>query len=121
MTVDNRTAGEYVMHYRDIGSSGIKVSEVCLGTWTIGAEGWTGVRDDELIETINTALDIGMNYLDTAHAYGLGHAETVIGEALKGGRDEVVICIKAGTRWDEQGVRHPDCSYDFIYKPSRMH
>jgi aryl-alcohol dehydrogenase-like predicted oxidoreductase len=114
MTVDNRKKGECEMHYRNLGSSGIKVSEVCLGTWTIGAEGWTGVKDDESIETVNTALDVGMNFIDTAHAYGLGHAETVIGEALKGRRDEAVICTKAGTRWDEQGVRYPDCSYDFI-------
>jgi len=90
------------------------VSEACLGTWTIGAEGWVGVDDNESIRMLNTALDVGMNYIDTAHAYGLGHSETVIGEALKGRRDEAVICTKVGTRWDENNVRYPDCSYDFI-------
>lgn len=102
------------MDYRELGSSGIQVSEVCLGTWTIGAESWVGVNDEESIETIRTAIDLGMNFIDTAHAYGLGHAERIIGEALKGRREQAVICTKVATRWDEEGTRYPDCSYDFI-------
>ena len=102
------------MDCRELGSSGIKVSEVCLGTWTIGAESWVGVNDEESIETIRTAIDLGMNFIDTAHAYGLGHAERIIGEALKGRREQAVICTKVATRWDEEGNRYPDCSYDFI-------
>jgi aryl-alcohol dehydrogenase-like predicted oxidoreductase len=76
----------------------VAVGEVGLGTWAIGAESWVVVNDEESIEAIRAAMDLGMNFVDTAHAYGLGHAETIIGEALKGRRDEAVICTKVATR-----------------------
>lgn len=103
------------MEYHELGSSGIKVSEVCLGTWTIGGKQWIGVDDEKSIETIHTALDSGINFIDTAHAYGHGHAEKIIGEALKGRRKEAVICTKVAYRWDANGS-YLDCSYDFIMR-----
>lgn len=82
-----------------------------LGTHTFSGEGWGKTNDELSIRTIKAALDAGVNLIDTAHSYGLGHAEELIGEALKGRREEVVICTKVGSRWDDNGKRWTDCSY----------
>ncbi|QYK43573.1 MAG: aldo/keto reductase [Paracoccaceae bacterium] len=84
---------------RDIGRTGIAASAVGLGTWAIGGWMWGGT-DDSLAETaIRTALDEGVTLIDTAPAYGLGHAETVVGRAIRGRRDEVVLATKCGLVW----------------------
>jgi len=104
------------MEYQELGSSGIKVSEVCLGTWTMGKGGWVGVEDEESIKTIHTALDQGINFIDTAQAYGFGHSEELIGKALKGRREEAIVCSKAAHSWDKEGNWILDCSYDFMMR-----
>ena len=94
---------------RKLGHSNIEVSALGLGCYAIGGEfrvengqpwGWTGVDDDESIRAIHTAIDLGVNFLDTAQAYGAGHSETVIGRAIKGRRDRVVLATKFGKRID---------------------
>jgi len=64
---------------------------------------WGGPDDDAAIATINRALDTGISVIDTAPAYGQGHSEEVVGRALKGRRDHVVISTKVGLEWDERG------------------
>jgi aryl-alcohol dehydrogenase-like predicted oxidoreductase len=74
-----------------------------LGTWAIGGGGWDygwGPQDDaESIAAIRRALDLGINWIDTAAVYGLGHAEEIVGRAIAGRRDEVIIATKCGLIW----------------------
>ncbi|TVR66136.1 MAG: aldo/keto reductase [Spirochaetaceae bacterium] len=88
------------MEYREIGSTGIKTSPVCLGTWAIGGGPWWGASDDkESIRAIQAALDEGINFIDTAPAYGFGRSEEIVGSAIAGRRDSVVIATKCGLWW----------------------
>jgi aryl-alcohol dehydrogenase-like predicted oxidoreductase len=102
------------MKYHRLESCGFSVSDVSLGTHTFSGECWGTVNDAVSRATIEAAVDAGVNLFDTAHAYGLGHAEDVLGDALKGVRDDVVICTKIGSRWDANGKRWTDCSYPSI-------
>ena len=89
--------------------SGISVSAVGAGCWAIGGPwqfdgrpaGWGRVDDDESTHAIHKALDLGITLFDTADVYGCGHSERVLGRALAGHRDEVVISTKFGLRFDE--------------------
>jgi aryl-alcohol dehydrogenase-like predicted oxidoreductase len=93
------------METTELGASGINVSRICLGTWAIGGWMWGGSDDEESIRTIRTALDKGVNFIDTAPVYGFGHSELVVGRALNGfvQRDKVVIATKAGLEWTDDG------------------
>jgi aryl-alcohol dehydrogenase-like predicted oxidoreductase len=102
------------MEYCEIRTSGLQISEVSLGTHALSGDGWGQTDDEASIRTVRAALDTGINLLDTAHAYGLGHCEEIIGEALKGRREEAILCTKVGNRWDAEGNRWPDLSYDSI-------
>ncbi len=88
------------MQLRQLGTSDLEVTPIILGTWAIGGWWWGGSDDDRAIEAINAALDAGINCIDTAPMYGFGHSEKVVGEAIRGRRDEVVIATKCGLRWD---------------------
>jgi len=102
------------MEYRPLGTSGVMVSAVSIGTWAIGGLDWGPVDDDESIAAIRAAIDVGMTFIDTADIYGMGHAEEIVGRAVEGRRHEVVIATKVANRWNEQGERWVDCSYDTI-------
>jgi aryl-alcohol dehydrogenase-like predicted oxidoreductase len=94
---------------RLLGRSGIEVSAVGMGCWAIGgpflmdgrADGWGAVDDAESIRAIHRAIDLGVTFFDTADVYGIGHSETVLGQALRGRRDKVVIATKFGFTYDE--------------------
>ena len=58
------------MHYRPLGTSGLMVSEVSIGTWAIGGENWGEINDEESIAAIRKAIDVGINFIDTADIYG---------------------------------------------------
>ncbi len=77
-----------------LGSSGIEVTRLCLGCWAMGGAGWSDVDDERSIETIRRALDLGVNFLDTAEGYGGGHSEEIVGQAVAGRRQDVVIATK---------------------------
>jgi len=68
---------EGCMHYRQLGSTGLEISEVGFGTWSIGKSAWLGAEDDESVRTLHKAIDLGLNFMDTALAYGEGHSEQV--------------------------------------------
>lgn len=91
------------MQYRNLGASGIEASIVGLGTWvTGGGEVWGADPDDqESIRAIHAALDAGVNLIDTAPGYGWGRSESVVGRAIQGRRDSVVIATKCGLIWDD--------------------
>ena len=79
------------MEYRKLGGTGVRVSPLCLGAMNFGG---LATPDDEAVATIQAALDAGINFVDTANAYGRGGSETVVGKALAGRRDEVVLATK---------------------------
>ena len=91
------------MQKRRLGAD-IEVSPLGFGCWAIGgpfrmfgmADGWGEVDDRESVRAIRRSMDLGVNFFDTADAYGTGHSEEVLGEALKGMRDRVVIATKGG-------------------------
>jgi aryl-alcohol dehydrogenase-like predicted oxidoreductase len=99
------------MFQRDLGTrTGVQVSALGLGCWAIGGPfttngrpaGWGEVDDEESIRAIRRALELGVTLFDTADAYGCGHSERVLGRALAGRRDDVVIVTKVGNLFDEQ-------------------
>jgi len=101
------------MFTRTIGRSNITVSALGLGCWAIGGPFWRGenpvgwgqVDDAESLRAIQRALDLGITFFDTADVYGCGHSERLLGQALAGKRDKVVIASKFGNIFDEQ-TRH---------------
>ncbi|UCG24352.1 MAG: aldo/keto reductase [Chloroflexota bacterium] len=96
---------------RRLGHSNLEVSSVGLGCYAIGGHfrvengtpwGWTDVDDEQSVRAIHTAMDMGINFLDTAQAYGCGHSEAVIGRAIAGRRDKVILATKFGKLIDER-------------------
>ena len=84
---------------RRIGGSGISASAVGLGTWAIGGWMWGGTDDRQSIAAIQASIDAGISLIDTAPAYGMGLAETIVGKAIAGRRDKVVLVTKCGLVW----------------------
>jgi myo-inositol catabolism protein IolS len=82
----------------ELGTTGMQVTPICLGCWQMGISEWSNVEDESSIGTIHQALDLGINFLDTAEVYGRGHSEEVVGKALKGRRDDVIVATKVGHR-----------------------
>jgi aryl-alcohol dehydrogenase-like predicted oxidoreductase len=80
------------MNYRNLGSTGVKVSSLCLGAMMFG--GWGNTDHDDCLSIINTALDAGINFIDTADVYGAGESEEIVGKALAGRRDNIVLATK---------------------------
>jgi len=85
------------MEYRELGQSGVKISEIILGCWVMGGDYWGGAQDQESIEAVREALDNGIDTFDTAELYGDGRSEEVLGRALEGKRDKVVLSTKVFT------------------------
>src|SRR5215217_1787864 len=81
------------MEHRQLGRTGVSVSKLCLGAMMFGA--WGNPDHDDSIRIIHTALDAGINFVDTADVYGQGESEEIVGKALTGGRrDDVVLATK---------------------------
>lgn len=99
---------------REIGASGIKASAVGLGTWAIGGWMWGGTEESESIAAIQASIDAGITLIDTAPAYGQGLAEELVGRAIKGRRDKVVLATKCGLVWHTTKGHH---FFDYDGKP----
>ena len=99
------------MKYRQLGNSDLQVSSVIFGAWAVGGWFWGPQDDEESIRTIHAALDAGITCIDTAPMYGMGHSEEVVGKAIKGRRDEVIVATKCGLRWDtpNEGTEYFTC------------
>src|SRR3954467_10448675 len=85
--------------YRSLGRTGVQVSKLCLGTMMFGD--WGNTDHDDSIRIIHRALDAGVNFVDTADAYSADESEEIVGKALKGRRDDVVLATKLGVPMDE--------------------
>jgi aryl-alcohol dehydrogenase-like predicted oxidoreductase len=95
------------MEYVTLGRTGMRVSGLAFGTWQLGGD-WGPVDEREAIAAIRRALDLGINFFDTAQAYGFGASERLLGRALadelRSRRDEIVIATKGGLRRSDGGV-----------------
>ncbi len=93
------------MQTKQLGTTNLRLTSIGLGTWAIGGAGWQygwGAQDEkESIATIHRALDLGVNWIDTAPVYGLGRAEEVVGKTIKGMSNPPVIATKCGLVWDK--------------------
>ena len=90
------------MKYRGLGTSGLKASVIGLGTFAIGGWFWGGVDEKKSIAAIQASIDRGVNLIDTAPIYGFGLAEEIVGKAIKGKRDRILIATKVGLVWDSK-------------------
>ncbi len=82
------------MHYRTLGKTGIEVSEIGYGAWGIGKSGWVGAQDDDSLRALHKAIDLGLNFIDTALAYGDGHSERLVGQVVKERSERVHVATK---------------------------
>ncbi len=85
------------MHYRELGRTGWQVSEVSFGAWAIGGS-WGDVDDAESIAALHKAIDLGVNFIDTADVYGDGRSEQLIAQVLKERSETIIVATKAGRR-----------------------
>lgn len=94
------------MEYTTLPNIKNKASRIGLGTWSIGGSLWGGTNEQEAIETIRLALDKGINFIDTAPAYGKGASEIIVGKAIKkhGKRDQVILATKFGLNQETDNV-----------------
>jgi aryl-alcohol dehydrogenase-like predicted oxidoreductase len=99
---------------RPIGNSGIRASVVGLGTWAIGGWMWGGTEEKQSVAAIRHSIDEGISLIDTAPAYGQGLSETIVGKAIEGRRDKVVLVTKCGLVWHTQKGNH---FFDYDGKP----
>ena len=102
------------MEYITLKNSDLKVSRICIGGCPMGGYGWGDVREKELIQAVNTALDNGVNFFDTAETYGLGQSEITLGKALGSRRHEAVISDKFGVHAQKGQPTFYDNSHDYI-------
>jgi aryl-alcohol dehydrogenase-like predicted oxidoreductase len=95
------------MTLRTLGQSNLKITSIGIGAWAIGGGSWEfawGPQDDEeSIAAIRAGLERGINWIDTAAVYGLGHSETIVGRAVKGLRQRPYIFTKCSLVWDDSG------------------
>ena len=85
------------MNYRELGRTGYKVSEISFGSWAIGND-WGNVEDAESIAALNRAVDLGVNFFDTADVYGDGRSEKLLAQLKKERKEEIIVATKAGRR-----------------------
>jgi aryl-alcohol dehydrogenase-like predicted oxidoreductase len=107
------------MKVKILGQTDIELTVIGLGTWAIGGPwqmGWGPQDDDESVSTILAAIEGGINWIDTAAIYGLGHSEEVVGKAIKELGERPIIATKCGVVWDRQG-RKVNC----LERDSIMH
>lgn len=92
------------MRTRTLGHSDLSLTTIGFGTWALGGGDWKfswGTQDDaESVRAIRAGLDAGINWIDTAAIYGHGHSEEIVGEAIRGHRDQVIVATKCGRVWE---------------------
>lgn len=82
------------MNYRILGKTGFKVSEIGYGAWGIGQSSWVGASDDEALQALHKAVDLGLNFIDTALGYGNGHSEKLIGQVVRERSENIYVATK---------------------------
>lgn len=107
------------MQYRTFGRLGWKVSEIGFGAWAIGGDMWGPQDDAESLRALHRALDLGVNFIDTAQGYGKGHSEELIGRVLKERTETVYVATKVppapGSPWPPPEDADPDVAFPGQY------
>ncbi len=85
------------MEYRELGRTGWRISAISCGTWAMGGS-WGPTDDRKSLQALHTAIDMGVNFIDTADVYGDGHAETLIAQVRRERSEEIIVATKAGRR-----------------------
>ena len=108
------------MRYKRLGDSDMTFSVIGLGTWPISGSGWVGswgAQDDQKsIRTIAAACEAGINWIDTAPDYGIGHSEEVVGMALREIKEKPYVATKVGLHWDESRNRFQSLSRETVVR-----
>ena len=108
------------MRYKLLGNSDLSFSVVGFGTWPISGSGWAGswgTQDDgESVRTIIAAYEAGINWIDTAPDYGIGHSEEVVGMALREMKEKPYIATKVGLHWDESENRYHSLTRETVMR-----
>ncbi|HYN89010.1 MAG TPA: aldo/keto reductase [Ardenticatenaceae bacterium] len=99
---------------RLLGKSGIEVTEIGMGLWAAGGDAWGPTDDRAVLDAIDYALDAGINFYDTADVYGSGHSEELLGQAMRGRRDQFVVATKIG--WQGFDHERKQSAYDSVEK-----
>lgn len=86
------------MEYRELGRTGWRVSAISYGAWAIGGDAWGATDDTESMRSLHRAIDLGVNFIDTADVYGNGHSEKLIGRLRRERSEEIIVATKAGRR-----------------------
>lgn len=107
---------QWKMERRELPGTGRTVSAIGLGTWVAGGSFWGGSEPRLIAKTIEKALELGIDLIDTAPVYGFGRSEEIVGQALEeqGARDRVFLATKCGLAWDDQGRLRRDSSPERI-------
>jgi aryl-alcohol dehydrogenase-like predicted oxidoreductase len=107
----NRYEWRLGMHHRRLGRTGLEVSEVGYGAWGIGKDAWLGAEDNESLRALNRAIDLGVNFIDTALSYGEGHSERLVGQVVREWDETVYVATKIPPKnriWPAPSGLHPD-------------
>ena len=99
------------MNYRPLGRTGIEVSEIGYGAWGIGRSQWIGADDEESLRALQRAIDLGLNFIDTALAYGAGHSEQLVGRVARERSEQVHVATKVPPKnrvWPAPAGIHAD-------------
>src|SRR5687767_11167488 len=102
------------MNYRRLGKTGLEVSEVGFGAWGIGRTMRVGAEDKESLAALGRAIDLGINFIDTALVYGDGHSEKLVGETVRNRSETVYVATKVSPRnmrWPASGDDHASAAF----------
>jgi aryl-alcohol dehydrogenase-like predicted oxidoreductase len=106
------------MKQRPLGRTGLQVSEIGYGAWGIGGSMWLGAQDEESLQALNRAVDLGVNLIDTALAYGNGHSEQLVGKVARERDEQIVVTTKIppkNQRWPAPAGIDPDEAFPADY------
>lgn len=104
------------MRYKALGNTGLQVSVIGAGSWGMGGKGWGGVDRKSAISAIHAMAERGVNLIDTAPGYGRGLSEEIVGEAVAGMRDKLIITTKCGMNIDKPGFAVKKANWDEIVR-----
>jgi aryl-alcohol dehydrogenase-like predicted oxidoreductase len=113
------------MRYRTLGRTGLEISEIGYGAWGVGGNQWKGGTDDESVLALRRSFDLGLNFIDTALAYGNGHSEKLVGTVIKSAPHRIILATKVPPRnrvWPAApGSRIEDVfPYDYIVQSTEQ-